>query len=82
MDRRNDLLNVKYEAFAAFSSNGGSSFSKNVNLSAAPSRPGRFGFIGDYSGNTWSPDGATFYVTYTDTSTGVDQDFLGGVRLR
>jgi hypothetical protein len=82
MDRRNDPLNVKYQAFAAFSSNGGASFGKNVNLSAAASNPGQYGFIGDYSGNAWSQDGSIFYVTYTDTTTGVDQDFLAGVRLR
>jgi hypothetical protein len=80
-DRRNDSTDTNYESFAAFSNNGGTSFSKNVDLSAAPSNPLNDGFggffLGDYTGNYWS--GAnTLYVTYTDTSTGVDQDFLAG----
>ena len=80
-DRRDDATDTNYESFAAFSTNGGASFSKNINLSAMPSNPNNDGFggffLGDYTGNYWS--GAnTLYVTYTDTSTGVDQDFLGG----
>lgn len=81
MDRRNDPANVNYEAFAAFSSNGGASFSTNLDMSAAPSDPFNDGFggafIGDYTGNAWA--GSTLYVTYTDTTTGIDQDFLTGV---
>jgi hypothetical protein len=81
MDRRNDPSNINYEAFAAFSKNGGASFGKNVDLSAAPSNPFNDGFgggfIGDYTGNGWSGVN-TLYVTFTDTTTGVDQDFLTG----
>jgi hypothetical protein len=81
MDRRNDAANINYEAFAAFSTNGGTSFGKNVDLSAAPSNPFNDGFngsfIGDYIGNGWAGVN-TLYVTYTDTTTGVDQDFLAG----
>jgi len=83
LDRRNDPANVKYEAFAAFSLNGGASFGRNYNLSAALSNPGQTAgdfFIGDYTGNAWSPDSRTFYVTYTDTTTGVAQDFLAGIQ--
>ena len=85
LDRRNDPSNKKYEAFAAFSSNGGKSFGKNIDLSAAPSDPANDGFggqfMGDYTGNAWAGD-KTFYVTYTDTTTGVGQDFIGGYRLK
>jgi hypothetical protein len=81
MDRRNDAANINYEAFAAFSTNGGTSFGKNVDLSAAPSNPFNDGFggsfIGDYIGNGWAGVN-TLYLTYTDTTTGVDQDFLAG----
>jgi hypothetical protein len=37
--------------------------------------------MGDYTGNTWAGN-KTFYVTYTDTTTGVGQDFLGGYRFK
>jgi hypothetical protein len=81
LDRRNDPANVNYEAFAAYSSNGGTTISANVDLSTAPSDPNHDGFggffIGDYIGNVFSSTNR-FYVTFTDTTTGVDQDFLGG----
>jgi hypothetical protein len=83
LDRRNDTANVNYESFAAFSSDG-VHISTNADLSTAPSNPNNDGFggffIGDYTGNAFA--GTTrFYVTFTDTSTGVDQDFLGGMLL-
>jgi hypothetical protein len=81
LDRRNDPANISYQAFAAYSSNGGAAITANVNLSTAPSDPNHDGFggffIGDYIGNAFSSTNR-FYVTFTDTSTGVDQDFLGG----
>lgn len=84
MDRRNDPANVNYEAFSAASANGGSSYSTNLKLSAAPSDPFNDGFggffIGDYTGNAWA--GTTLYVVYTDTTTGIDQEFLTGERIR
>lgn len=84
MDRRNDPANVNYEAFAAFSGDGGKTFPKSFDMSAAPSDPFNDGFggsfIGDYTGNAW--DGFTLYTTYTDTTTGIDQDFLTGVKLK
>jgi hypothetical protein len=81
MDRRNDAANVNYEAFASFSANGGASFTPNQDLSAAPSNPFNDGFggffIGDYTGNAWAGN-TTLYVTYTDTTTSIDQEFLAG----
>jgi hypothetical protein len=79
------LPNVNYEAFAAFSVDGGASLSRNIKLSSQPSNPfndgfSQYHFMGDYTGNAWSPDGKTFYVTYTDTTTGIDQDFLAGLQ--
>lgn len=85
LDRRNDPANKKYEAFAAFSNDGGKSFGKNIDLSAAPSDPANDGFggrfMGDYTGNAWAGN-KTFYVTFTDTTTGVGQDFIGGYRFK
>jgi len=82
-DRRHDATNTSYESFAAFSNNGGVSFGKNIDLSAAPSNPNNDGFggtfLGDYTGNYWADD--TLYNTYTDTSKGVDQIFLAGYIL-
>jgi len=81
MDRRNDPANINYEAFGAFSTNGGTSFTKNVDLSTAPSNPFNDGFgggfIGDYTGNGWAGRNR-LYISFTDTTAGVDQDFLGG----
>jgi hypothetical protein len=80
MDRRNDPSNINYEAFSSYSINGGETYSTNLQLSANPSDPFDDGFggffIGDYTGNAWA--GTTLYVTYTDTTTGIDQDFLTG----
>lgn len=82
MDRRDDASNINYEAFSAVSMNGGASYGTNLKLSAAPSNPFNDGFggffIGDYTGNAWA--GTTLYVVYTDTTTGIDQDFLTGER--
>jgi len=84
LDRRNDPKNVNYEAFAAFSKDGGRTFGKNIDLSSKPSNPCKDGFgctfLGDYTGNTWV--GKKLYVTYTDTTTGIDQDFIGGYRFK
>jgi len=86
LDRRNDAANINYEAFASFSHNGGASFTANQDLSAAPSNPFNDGFggffIGDYTGNAFTGGATpTLYVTYTDTTTGIDQDFLAGFKL-
>lgn len=86
LDRRNDPLNISYQAFAAFSGDGGVSFSKNYQLTTAFSNPNNNGYanqawMGDYTGNTWA--GSTFHVAWMDTSNGVDtQDVVGGIRVR
>jgi hypothetical protein len=85
LDRRNDPKNVNYEAFAAFSKDGGQTFGKNIDLSSKPSNPCNDGFgctfLGDYTGNTWVGN-KKLYVTYTDTTTGIDQDFIGGYKMK
>jgi hypothetical protein len=84
MDRRNDPANVNYEAFSSFSPNGGTSYNSNLKLSAAPSNPFNDGFggffIGDYTGNAWQ--GNKLLVVFTDTTTGIDQEFLTGEKVR
>jgi hypothetical protein len=86
LDRRNDPSNISYQAFAAFSSDGGVSFSKNYQLTTAFSNPNNNGYanqewMGDYTGNTWA--GSTFHVAWMDTSNGIDtQDVVGGIRVR
>jgi hypothetical protein len=83
MDRRIDPSNISYVAVSAVSTNGGASVGTAVKLSAAPSNPFNDGFggffIGDYTGNAWQ--GNKLLVTYTDTTTGIDQDFLVGERV-
>lgn len=84
MDRRDDPANVNYEAFSAISTNGGTSYGTNLKLSAGQSDPFNDGFggffIGDYTGNAWA--GTNLYVVYTDTTTGIDQEFLTGEKVR
>jgi Neuraminidase (sialidase) len=81
LDRRNDPNNVNYESFGAFSTNGGASFGTNEDLSAKLSDPFNDGFdggfMGDYTGDYWAGN-KTFYVSFTDTTTGIAQDFIGG----
>ena len=81
LDRRNDPANIKYQAFAAFSTNGGVSFQANKNLASAPSNPLNDGFggyfMGDYTGNAWY--GTKLYVAACDTRNGTScQDELYG----
>jgi len=82
-DRRNDPANVNYESFASILGHVPGTYPMVFDLSANPSNPFNDGFggffIGDYTGNAWG--GSTLYNTYTDTSTGIDQDFMGGVEL-
>ena len=47
LDRRNDAANLKYEAFAAFSTDGGSTY-PNVKLSEVQSDPNDDGFGGGF----------------------------------
>jgi len=86
LDRRNDPNDIDYEAFAAFSDDGGQSFGPNWQLTTAFSNPKNNGtgnnWLGDYTGNTWRDDGI-FIAAWMDTSNGsyVD-DMVGGVRLK
>ncbi|MBZ5571294.1 MAG: glycoside hydrolase [Acidobacteriia bacterium] len=87
LDRRNDPANVKYQAFAAISTDGGKTFQPNIQLTTAFSDPNRNGYpqngwMGDYSGNTWAGPN-NFVAAWMDSSNGVDmQDVVGGIRLK
>ncbi len=81
LDRRNDPNNVSYDAYAAFSANGGTSFQVNQKLSSAMSNPFADGFsggfMGDYTGNAWA--GATLFASWMDSRNGAFmQDEVGG----
>ena len=83
LDRRNDPNNVNYEAFASWSSNGGASFHKNVDIASTPSDPFDdgfgSGFMGDYSGNAWF--GKKLFASWTDCRNGsYSQNEVGGLR--
>jgi hypothetical protein len=85
LDRRNDPNNIDYQAFAAFSDDGGKTFKKNWQLTTAFSDPDTNGtmnhWMGDYTGDTW--DGNTFIAAWMDSSNGFDmQEVVGGVRLK
>src|SRR5262249_9358108 len=84
LDRRNDPANHNYQAFAAFSDDGGKTFKKNWQLTKAFSDPdvnGDDGWMGDYIGNTWA--GNKFIAAWMDSSNGVDmQEVVGGIRLK
>jgi hypothetical protein len=80
-DRRNDHSNINYDVYAAFSSNGGTSFTVNQKLTSAMSDPLHDGFggsfMGDYSGNVWN--GATLFASWMDSRNGsFMQDEVGG----
>jgi hypothetical protein len=83
LDRRNDTSNINYEAFAALSSDGGTSFRKNVDIASTPSNPldDGFGggFMGDYSGNAWF--GSKLFASWTDCRNGsYSQNEVGGLK--
>lgn len=86
LDRRNDPANVRYQAFAAISVDGGHSFQPNVQLTDQFSDPHVNGFpfntwMGNNTGNAW--DGPLFLAAWMDSSNGVNmQQVLGGVRLK
>jgi len=82
LDRRNDPSNVSYEAFGTYSTNGGSTFKPNLQLATVASNPNNDGFgggfMGDYTGNTWT--GITLYASWMDTRNGsTAQDEVGGL---
>jgi hypothetical protein len=85
LDRRNDPSNLSYEAFAALSSTGGTSFGGNRQLAAVLSNPNNVGpcitggtcFIGQRTGSTWA--GKTFFAAWMDSRTNFTmQDEIGG----
>ncbi|MBZ5571888.1 MAG: glycoside hydrolase [Acidobacteriia bacterium] len=86
LDRRNDPANIDYQAFAAISTDGGLSFSPNIQLTTAFSNPNHNGagndWMGNYTGNTWA--GPNYFVAaWMDTSNGTTtQDVVGGIRLK
>jgi hypothetical protein len=84
LDRRNDPNDIDYQAFAAFSDDGGQHFGTNWQLTQEFSDPNVNGtyWMGDYTGNTWRDD-STFIAAWMDGSNGVDmQEVVGGVRLK
>jgi hypothetical protein len=84
LDRRNDPANHNYQAFAAFSDDGGKTFNENWQLTEGFSDPdvnGDYNWMGDYTGNTWA--GNKFIAAWMDSSNGVDmQEVVGGLRLK
>jgi hypothetical protein len=80
LDRRNDPANVSYQAFCAISTDGGSTFVPNIQLTTAFSNPGDSGF-GFYTGSTWS--GSTYYAAWMDSSGRPSfQAAVGGMRIQ
>ncbi|MEO8973212.1 MAG: sialidase family protein [Ktedonobacteraceae bacterium] len=89
LDRRNDPSNLSYEAFAATANNVNSLVKSNVQIATKPSNPNNDGFsgmfMGDYTGNTWTPKTSKtsmcLMATWMDTSNGTNsQDEVGGYR--
>lgn len=83
LDRRNDTNNLEYEAFATWSSDGGATFKKNVQIANTASNPDNDGFsgsfMGDYTGNSWY--GKTLFASWTDTRNGsYSQNEVGGLK--
>jgi hypothetical protein len=81
LDRRDDPANLRYATYEAFSDDGGSSFGPNRRLATRSSDPNDDGFggffMGDYTGNAWSPDGR-FLAAWMDTRDGeTSQDWVG-----
>jgi hypothetical protein len=80
MDRRNDPSNINYEEFAGIPIVGTTTF-LNFQVAANPSNPFNdgfgSGFMGDYSGDVWA--GTSLYASWTDTTVGIANDFVGGV---
>ena len=85
LDRRNDPGDISYQAFAAFSDDGGQHFGPNWQLTQEFSNPDNTGYytwMGNHTGNTWRDDG-TFIAAWMDSSNGIDmQEVVGGVRLK
>jgi hypothetical protein len=72
LDRRNDPADVKYQAFAAISTDRGQTF-PITQLTKAFSNPDQSGdpnWMGDYTGNTWV--GGDSFAAWMDSSNDVD----------
>ncbi|MGC1438449.1 MAG: sialidase family protein, partial [Terriglobales bacterium] len=79
LDRRNDKHNVRYQPFAAYSTDGGASFSDNFALAKPLSNPFFMStYMGEYTGNTWA--GGILYAAWPDTRNLIMQEFVGGLR--
>jgi hypothetical protein len=81
LDRRDDVANLRYRAYEAFSDDGGSSFGPNRRMATRSSDPNDDGFggffMGDYTGNAWGPHGR-FLAAWMDTRNGeTSQDWVG-----
>jgi hypothetical protein len=68
LDRREDLDNCLYRAYATTSTDGGFTWTKNFPISSMLSDPTTSGFLGDYCGTTFRDNG--FYSAWTDLRRG------------
>jgi hypothetical protein len=83
LDRRNDQANIDYDAFSAYSTNGGASY-QDLQLSTASSNPFNDGFggsfLGESTGNGWGAGAKHMFAAWPDTRTGTSsQDEVGGL---
>jgi hypothetical protein len=86
LDRRDDPLNVKYEAYASASTNGGAGWGTGIPLSAqsdpiddGATPPGTD--LGERIGNVWASS-SHFVAAWTDTSNGTKAElFVGGLTI-
>jgi hypothetical protein len=82
LDRRNDPANVDYDAFTAYSTNGGTSY-KDLQLSDVSSNPFDDGFggtyLGDSTGNGWGAGAKHLFAAWPDTRLGESEDEVGGL---
>lgn len=86
LDRRHDHADLKYQPFAAVSTNGGASFGRNYALTSHLSNPyldySGGTFMGISDGNAWGGD-TTFYGTWPDTNPAQYMHVrLGGLLLK
>jgi hypothetical protein len=78
LDRRNDPKDLRYETFAAFSTDGGATFGAIQQVATARSNPHKSGwvnYLGWYAGSTWA--GGKLYAVWPDTRTGSAQIEVG-----
>lgn len=81
LDRRNDKHDVRYQPFAAYSTDGGASFSVNYALTQHLSNPYfSSSYMGDYTGNAWANE--ILYAAWPDTKNLIMQERVGGLRVK